>query len=83
MDVDNLIVEIEKIIDETKTAVFATIGDGNSPDLRWVSPVILRGKKNVIYMMTSPDSRKVEQLKTNPNVRWLFQNRSLTKIIKV
>lgn len=78
-----IIAEIGSIIDEVKAALFATVGTDNRPSVRWVTPAILRGRERAIFCITAPGSSKVEHLEKNPNVQWVFQTRSLDRIITV
>jgi len=78
-----LLNDLESIIDEVKTAVLATVDEEGRPWMRWVSPVILRGRTGAIYMITSKKSAKVQHLKKNPRVQWSVQTRALDRIITV
>jgi general stress protein 26 len=75
--------EIEKIIEDVKTAVLSTVDEGGNPTMRWVTPVILRGRTGALYIVTSPGSNKVHHVRKNPNVQWMLQTRSLGTIINV
>lgn len=75
--------EIESILDNVKTAVLATVDEEGSPAMRWVTPVMLRGRAPILYMVTSPDSDKMRHVRNNPNVQWMLQTRSLGTIINI
>jgi general stress protein 26 len=74
---------LESILDEVKTAILATVDAEGRPSMRWVSPAVVRGRAGALYMVTSAKSKKVQHLKSNPQVQWLFQTRALDRIITV
>ena len=74
---------LESILDEVKTAVLASVDTEGRPSMRWVSPAVVRGRVGALYMVTSAKSKKVQHLKSNPQVQWLFQTRPLDRIITV
>ncbi len=80
---NEIVHKLEEIIDKVRTAVLATTGDSGVPDMRWVTPAILKGRPDAIFTITSPHSNKVKQIKTNPRVQWMFQTRPLDQIIVV
>jgi general stress protein 26 len=83
MDKNELLQKLEQIIDEVKTAVLATVDNDGKPKMRWVTPAIIRGRTGALYTVTSPRAAKVKQVKSNPNVQWLFQTRALDRIITI
>jgi general stress protein 26 len=78
---NELMREIGRIIDTVGTAVFATVDAEGRPELRWVTPVLLRGRAGAVYFVTYPGSGKVSHVSENPNATWMFQTRSLDTII--
>jgi general stress protein 26 len=83
MEKGELLNILEKIIDEEKTAILATVGDDGRPRMRWVSPVMIPGRRGAIYMVASENSVKVKQALSNPHAQWLFQTRALHRIVTV
>jgi general stress protein 26 len=83
MEKNELLQKLEEIIDKVKTAVLATTGKNGTPDMRWVTPAILRGRHGAIFTITYPASNKVKQIKSNPRVQWMFQTRPLDQIVMV
>jgi general stress protein 26 len=83
MNKNEVLGEISRIIDEVGTAVLGTVNAEGKPDLRWVNPVMLRGRSNAIFMVTYPGSKKVKELQENPRAQWLFQTRPLDVIVTV
>ncbi|MFW5775424.1 MAG: pyridoxamine 5'-phosphate oxidase family protein [Chitinivibrionales bacterium] len=74
---------LREIIDDARTAVLATVDGNGAPHTRWVTPALLDSCPGSIYMITSPHFTKVNHVENNPLVEWLFQTRSLTKIVNV
>jgi pyridoxamine 5'-phosphate oxidase len=83
MEKNEIVHKLEEIIAKVRTAVLATTGEDGMPDMRWVTPAILKGRPDAILMITSPNSNKVKQIKSNPCVQWMFQTRPLDQIIMV
>jgi pyridoxamine 5'-phosphate oxidase len=81
MNTQELMREIGRIVDAVGTAVFATVDAEGKPDLRWVTPVILRGRAGAVYFVTYPGSGKVSHVSENPHASWMFQTRSLDTIV--
>ena len=83
MDRKSFIGALESIIDEAKTAVFATVDADGHPHMRWMTPTILRDRPGAIYAVTSPDFRKIAHLDANATAQWMFQTKLLDKIATV
>lgn len=74
---------LTEIIDETKTGVLTTVDSDGRPHARWMTPAVLRDRQRALFAVTCPDFPKADHLKSNPKVEWLFQSKSLNKIIHV
>ena len=83
MERRELLAAIENIVEEVKTAIFATVDGEGKPRMRWVTPAVLRGRTGALYFITYPGSEKVRQVAGNPNAQWIFQTRALDRIITV
>lgn len=83
MDTKSFTSLIETIIDEAKTAILATVDGKGRPHMRWMTPTILPDRPGAIYAVTSPEFRKSAHLSANPKVQWMFQTRSLNKLLSV
>jgi len=71
------------IIEDTKTAVMATVDRDNRPHMRWMTPTLLGDRPGAIYSVTSPDFEKVAHLTENPQAQWLFQTKLLNRVATV
>lgn len=83
MNKPGIMSEIRRIIDETGTAVFATVDEKMFPRMRWVSPALLDEHPGSIFFATSPSFAKVAEASTNPNAEWMFQTKALDTIVNV
>ena len=75
--------ELEEMIDDVKTGLLATVDSDGRPQMRWMTPAILKDRSGALYAVTSKDFAKREQLDEKPEVQWMFQSRSLDKILYV
>ena len=75
--------EQEEMIDEVKTGLLATVDSKGRPRMRWMTPAILKDRNGALYAVTSRDFAKREELNEKPQVQWMFQSRSLDKILYV
>jgi len=83
MNVRELNRDLAQVLDDAKTAVMASVDKDGKPSLRWLTPGLLPGTPGSIFFITSPHSDKIRELHSNPNVTWLFQTRSLNRIIRL
>ena len=74
---------IEKLIDESKVGVMASICKDGKPHVRWMTPTTLKGRPGVIFAVTAPGTCKTEHISENPDVEWMFQNKTLNEIVQV
>lgn len=74
---------LDNIIDETKSGVLSTIGLDGGPKMRWLTPSTLKNRQGCIYTVAAKDSNKVEEILLDPKVEWMFQSRSLARIINI
>ena len=61
------------IINTSKTCVLSTIGDDGSPSSRVMDPYIPKNDF-IVYLVTNPYSRKVNEIKNDPRVALTFKN---------
>jgi pyridoxamine 5'-phosphate oxidase len=75
--------KLTEIIEETKTAVLTTVDSEGRPHVRWMTPAVLRDRQTALFAVTCPDFSKAEHIKSNPKVEWMFQSKSLARIVQV
>tara|TARA_Y100000741_G_scaffold253913_1_gene195482 strand:+ start:26 stop:523 length:498 start_codon:yes stop_codon:yes gene_type:complete len=61
------------IIEQSKTCVFNSIDKNGGLSSRIMDPFI-PNNDFIVYLVTNPNSRKVEEIKVNPKVALTFQN---------
>jgi general stress protein 26 len=74
------LIEIEALIENSKSAVLATADQEGQPWMRWMTPALLKDRPGALYAVTSPDFVKCAQLDQNPQVQWMVQSRALDRI---
>ena len=83
MDQREMMSKIEQLIEDAKTAILATAGKDGAPHMRWMTPVVVKGRPGTIFAVTSPHSPKAAQLGSHPEVEWMIQTRALDQIVNV
>ena len=83
MNKNELIGKLERLIEEVKVGILATVDQNNKPHMRWMTPTFLKGDKDVLYAVTSPTFAKVIDLSANPNGQWRIQSKALDRIINI
>lgn len=76
-----LLGEIDRILEESKTALLATLDSGGCPHLRWMTPRRLRGRPGHLYTVTELGAAKIPEIRREPRVTWLIQRAALTEVI--
>jgi len=72
-DSDDLIGVAKGLVNGRHPGILATVNEEGIPQLRWMSTLTF-DEFPVFYSLTSPDSRKVAQIRARPDVNWLFFN---------
>jgi len=80
---NDFLIELDKIIDDAQAGLMASVDGAGAPHMRWMTPGLLQDRPGAIYAVTSKSFAKREQLSANSKVQWMFQSRSLNKIIYV
>lgn len=75
--------EVDRILDESKTALLATLDSRGHPHLRWMTPRRLRDRPGHLYAVTERGAAKVAEIRHEPRVTWLVQRASLDVVITV
>ncbi len=74
---------MERVLENAKIAVLATVDPDGAPRLRWMTPALVRGRDGFLYAVTSPDFEKTTDLRVNPKADWMIQTKGLDKIVNV
>ena len=83
MDNRQLMNRVEEILEDAKAAVLATVDEEGRPLLRWMTPTVLKGREGYLYAVTTPKTRKLVSLDSQPLVEWMIQTRALTEVVNV
>lgn len=76
-----LLGEVDRILEESKTALLATLDAQGRPQLRWMTPRRLRGRPGSLYSVTELGAPKIAEVRRDPRVTWLVQRASLSEVI--
>lgn len=74
---------INKLIEESRTAVLATVDKNGIPHIRWITPGCIEERTGAIFIISSQTFSKVKHIQSNPAVELMFQNPNLETILNV
>ena len=83
MEQKKLMSILEEIIDDSNAGVLSTSDFNGRTHMRWMTPILVRGRKGVIYSVTPQNSKKVAHILHCPDVTWMIQTRSLDQIVTI
>lgn len=83
MTIQEFLSKLTSILDETRVGLMGSVDEKESPHLTWMTPALLKGRPGVIFAVSSPYSYKVMNIKSRPQVEWVFQNRSMDYVLRV
>ena len=72
----------KKLADGKRPGILATVDEQGMPHLRWMATLSLQDFP-LLYTITSPTSRKIEHIRHNPNVSWMFSNEEMNTIVNI
>lgn len=78
-----LLSEIDRILEDSKTALLATVDSQGRPSLRWMTPRRIKVRPAYLYCASEVATRKVEEIRSNPVVAWTIQRPTLSEVITV
>jgi len=81
-DSDDIIGIAKSVVDGHHPGILATVDENGRPAVRWMTTLSF-DQFPIFYTLTRPDSRKVAQIATHPEVNWLFFNRNRTLILNL
>ncbi len=83
MDFNELLGRLDRLVEASKVGILTTVDADGYPRSRWMTPVVLRGRKGFLYVATAPDSGKAAHIRAKPGVEWFFQSRVLDEVLSV
>ncbi|MFP4113031.1 MAG: pyridoxamine 5'-phosphate oxidase family protein [Spirochaetota bacterium] len=81
MDSRSMLDTLERVLEDSKIAVLATVDVDGRPHMRWMTPGIVRGRDGFLYAVTSPEFPKAKEIDGNAHVEWMLQSKSLDEIV--
>jgi general stress protein 26 len=60
--------------------MLATVDENGGPHMRWMATLSLNDFP-ILYTITSPASRKLQHIRSNPNVSWMFSNEEMNIVV--
>lgn len=83
MNIQDMMNKILYILEDSRTGILATTDMEGRPHMRWMTPVVLREKPDILYAVTSPHFQKALQLEQCNKVEWMLQTRALDQIVNI
>lgn len=83
MTKSDIMTEVAIALEESKTAVLATVDDKGTPHMRWMTPAVLKDRQDSLYAITSSGFEKAKHIDKHADVEWLIQTPSLNTVITV
>jgi general stress protein 26 len=83
MAIDKIELEnrVRRVVLESAFAVLSTVGPDGKPYARWMSPIFARGDPRELSTLAAPASRKVQHIRQNPAVSWLFSSAAFEEVV--
>jgi general stress protein 26 len=70
----------KKLADGQRPGILATVDGAGMPHTRWMATLSLQDWP-LLYTITSPSSRKIDHIRKNPHVSWMFSNDEMNLIV--
>jgi pyridoxamine 5'-phosphate oxidase len=83
MNVNEMIDRLDRLIDASHVGILAVCDDDGSPTMRWMTPTLIRGRKGMIYALSSNQFEWPRNLEKHQSVQWIFQSQGLQEIMTV
>ncbi len=84
MNTHELLQRVRQIIHDSTggrgIGILTTVSKNHRPHATWMGTLASPSLDRLVTM-TSPDSRKVQNILENPNVEWLFTNSTMTELV--
>ncbi|MCE0498781.1 MAG: pyridoxamine 5'-phosphate oxidase family protein [Methylacidiphilales bacterium] len=72
----------KKLADGKRPGILGTVDQQGMPHMRWMATLSLHDFP-LLYTITSPKSRKIEHIRHNPSVSWMFSDDTMTMIVNL
>jgi general stress protein 26 len=77
---DRLLKSFKRLTDGHTCAVMASVDENRRPHARWMGAVCFHAPGSLLAI-TSPDSRKIVQLRGNASVEWVFHDPERNEVL--
>lgn len=65
---------LDRLLQDSKAAVFATVNTQNNPSVRWVTPGMLKRRPGYLYIVTASNANKVKHIQHHDTCELLLQS---------
>ena len=72
----------KKLANGKRPGILGTVDENGMPHTRWMATLSLKDFPK-LYTITSPTSRKIQHIRQNPNVNWMFSNEEMNVIVNL
>jgi len=72
----------KQLADGSRPGVLATVDRDGLPHTRWMATLSMREFPH-LYALTAPTSRKIEHIRYNPKVSWMFTNDGSSMVVNL
>ncbi len=79
----DIVNRVRRILIDAPFAVLSTVGEDSTPFTRWMSPIFATGDLKEFHALAAPRSRKIEHLRTNPRVTWVFSSPDFEDVVTI
>lgn len=69
------------VINEHYVGMLTTVDEHGVPHARWMGCSLADGGLSVLYTLTGRQTRKLSQIRTNPNVCWVFSSPDYREVV--
>ncbi len=81
MTPNELLITLDRLLEDAKTGVLTTLGPDGRPRLRWMTPRRIKGRPRCLYTVSEAHAEKVAEIQADPRVAWLVQPSSLREVL--
>lgn len=80
MDKKEFLDKFSQLVEDSHVGILATVTGEGFPSMRYMTPILINGRPDAIYAVTSSTFQKVNDLNRSPKVSWLFTNNKTREI---
>lgn len=69
------------VINEYYVGMLTTVDEAGVPHARWMGSSLAAGSLSTLYTLTGKQTRKLAQIRANPNVCWVFSSPDYQEVV--